>query len=66
MRFAAAFAPVPFFAIGGIDTLERAAVVEAGARRIAVVRAIADAADPRAAAAELRAAVAGEPVDGVA
>ena len=66
VRFAAAFAPVPFFAIGGIDGSNVEAVVEAGARRVAVVRAIAEAPDPRAAAAELRAAVAGEPVDGVA
>jgi thiamine-phosphate pyrophosphorylase len=66
VRFAGAFAPVPFFAIGGIDSSNVAAVVDAGARRIAVVRAIAEAADPRAAAAELRAAVAGEPIDGLA
>ena len=42
------------------------AVVEAGARRIAVVRAITEAADPRAAAAALRAAVGGERIDGIA
>ncbi len=66
VRFAEAFAPVPFFAIGGIDASNVAAVVDAGARRVAVVRAIADAADPRAAAAQLRAAIAGEPIDGIA
>jgi len=66
VRFAGAFAPVPFFAIGGIDATNVAAVVDAGARRIAVVRAIAEAADPRAAAAQLRAAVMGEPVNGIA
>ena len=66
VRFAGAFAPVPFFAIGGIDASNVAVVVDAGARRIAVVRAIADAADPRAAAAELRAAIVGEPIDGIA
>jgi thiamine monophosphate synthase len=38
--------------------------VAAGARRIAVVRAIADAADPRAAAAGLRAALDAELVHG--
>jgi thiamine-phosphate pyrophosphorylase len=64
VRFAAAHAPVSFFAIGGIDGSNVAGVVAAGATRIAVVRAIAEAADPRAAAAELRAAVTGEPVDG--
>ena len=57
---------MPFFAIGGIDASNVDAVVEAGARRIAVVRAIAEAADPRAAAAALRAAIVGEPIDGIA
>ena len=66
VRFAGAHAPVAFFAIGGIDASNVGAVVEAGARRIAVVRAIADAADPRAAAAALRAAVVGSPIDGTA
>ena len=66
VRFAGAHAPVPFFAIGGIDASNVDAVVEAGARRIAVVRAIADADDPRAAAAALRAAVSGERIDGIA
>ena len=66
VRFAGAHAPVPFFAIGGIDGSNVDAVVEAGARRVAVVRAIADAADPRAAAAQLRAAIVGEPIDGIA
>ena len=66
VRFAGAHAPVAFFAIGGIDASNVDAVVEAGARRIAVVRAIADAADPRAAAAALRAAVVGSPIDGIA
>ncbi len=66
VRFAAAFAPVPFFAIGGIDASNVAAVGAAGARRVAVVRAIAEADDPRAAAAQLRAAIGREAVDGVA
>ena len=66
VRFAGAHAPVPFFAIGGIDASNVENVVDAGARRIAVVRAIADAEDPRAAAAALRAALVGEPVDGIA
>jgi thiamine-phosphate pyrophosphorylase len=45
---------VPFFAIGGIDRLTLGAVMAAGARRIAVVRAIVEASDPGAAARELR------------
>jgi thiamine-phosphate pyrophosphorylase len=57
VRHAAGHAPVPFFAIGGIDAGNVGAVLAAGARRIAVVRAIAEAADPRAAAAHLRAAL---------
>jgi thiamine-phosphate pyrophosphorylase len=47
----------PWFAIGGIDTANVGEVVAAGARRIVVVRAIRDAADPEAAARLLRAAL---------
>jgi thiamine-phosphate pyrophosphorylase len=54
---AAEHAPHPFFAIGGIDAGNAERVVSAGARRLCVVRAIRDAADPAAAAAELRRAV---------
>ncbi len=64
VRHAAAHAPVPFFAIGGIDASNAAGVVAAGATRIAVVRAIADAADPRAAARMLREILDGELVHG--
>jgi thiamine-phosphate pyrophosphorylase len=59
VRYAAAHVTVPWFAIGGIDTTTVAAVVRAGARRIVVVRAIADADDPEAAARALRAAADG-------
>ena len=45
----------PWFAIGGIDTARLPEVVEAGARRIVVVRAITAADDPRAAAQRLKA-----------
>jgi thiamine-phosphate pyrophosphorylase len=51
---AAAHAPHPFFAIGGIDASNAARVIGAGAERICVVRAICDAEDPTAAAEELR------------
>ncbi|CAG6395740.1 thiamine phosphate synthase [Streptomyces cocklensis] len=47
----------PWFAIGGIDAGNVGQVLDAGARRIVVVRAITEAADPYAAAAELAAAV---------
>jgi thiamine-phosphate pyrophosphorylase len=57
-------ASVPFFAIGGIDPQTIGAVVAAGATRVAVVRAIADAADPEAAAAALRATLPAEVAHG--
>jgi thiamine-phosphate pyrophosphorylase len=55
---AAANAPHPFFAIGGIDPSNAGEVVAAGAERLCAVRAIRDAADPAAAARELRQAFA--------
>lgn len=58
VRHAAEQASAPWFAIGGIDRTNVAEVVAAGARRIAVVRAIGDADDPEAAARELRAVLA--------
>lgn len=58
IRHAAERAPHPFFAIGGIDPGNAEEVVGAGAQRLCAVRAIRDAADPAAAAAELRQAFA--------
>ncbi len=58
VRHAAINAKVPFFAIGGIDLGNLGSVRDAGARRIAVVRAVTDAADPESAARGLRAALA--------
>jgi thiamine-phosphate pyrophosphorylase len=66
VRYAAAHARKPWFAIGGIDAARAPAVAEAGAERIAVVRAIRDAGDPGAAAATLRAALVREPGGGQA
>lgn len=43
----------PWFAIGGIDLADLDEVLDAGARRIVVVRALTEAADPAAVAAEL-------------
>jgi thiamine-phosphate pyrophosphorylase len=54
VRYAAANARLPWFAIGGIDASNVADVVAAGATRIAVVRAIVEAADPEPAARALR------------
>jgi thiamine-phosphate pyrophosphorylase len=45
----------PWFAIGGIDEARLGDVLEAGARRIVVVRAITEAADPVAATRRLAA-----------
>lgn len=54
VRYAAALDPSrPWFAIGGIDASNIEAVLDAGARRAVVVRAITEADDPGAAAAGL-------------
>jgi thiamine-phosphate pyrophosphorylase len=57
VRHAATHARVPWFAIGGIDETNVAEVLAAGATRIAVVRAIAEAEDPERTAAVLRRAL---------
>jgi thiamine-phosphate diphosphorylase len=57
IREAAGGAELPWFAIGGIDASNVKEVAAAGATRICVVRAIRDAQDPRASAAELFEAV---------
>jgi thiamine-phosphate pyrophosphorylase len=54
IRYAAAHAPVPFFAIGGLDAGNLAAALDAGATRVCVLRAIAAAEDPQNAARALR------------
>lgn len=53
VRHAAEHARLPWFAIGGIAAENAGEVVAAGAQRIAVVRAITESDDPRAAAAGL-------------
>jgi thiamine-phosphate pyrophosphorylase len=45
--------PRPWFAIGGIDAANLDEVLAAGARRVVVVRALTEASDPHAAAADL-------------
>ena len=54
IRHAARVATKPWFAIGGIDRHLLPEVLDAGATRIVVVRAITEAVDPPAAAAELK------------
>jgi len=56
---AAAAVRKPWFAIGGLDAGNVGEVVARGARRVVVVRAIADAAEPESAARALRAALEG-------
>lgn len=58
VRHAAEHVDLPWFAIGGIDASNVAEVLEAGARRIVVVRAITEAADPVDAVARLKRALA--------
>jgi thiamine-phosphate pyrophosphorylase len=54
IRYAAEHSPVPFFAIGGLHADNLGEAIDAGARRAVVLRAIADAEDPQAAASVLR------------
>lgn len=53
VRFAAQNVPIPFVAIGGIDERNVQAVVRAGAKTVAVVRAVMGAQDPETAARNL-------------
>jgi thiamine-phosphate pyrophosphorylase len=57
IRTAAKAAQVPWFAIGGITPDNVGEVLDAGAERVCVVRAIRDAGDPTRAASELSAAI---------
>jgi thiamine-phosphate pyrophosphorylase len=57
IAYAAQAVTKPWFAIGGLDAGNVHEVIERGARRIVVVRAITEATDPEAAARELRAAL---------
>lgn len=55
IRYASENVLIPWFAIGGIDESNLDELVDAGATRIVVVRAVTEATDPPAAAASLRA-----------
>lgn len=55
VRYAAVHARVPFFAIGGLDAGNVGEAISAGAARVCVLRAVADAEHPEHAARELRA-----------
>jgi len=55
VAYAARTVAKPWFAIGGLDAANLDQVIEQGAQRIVVVRAITEASDPEAAARELRA-----------
>lgn len=54
IRYASENVSIPWFAIGGIDEASLDELVEAGATRIVVVRAITEASDPPAVASALR------------
>lgn len=58
VRYAVAHADVPFFAIGGISPANVGAIRNAGATRVAVVRALTDAPEPELVARSLRRALA--------
>jgi thiamine-phosphate pyrophosphorylase len=60
IAYAAGRATKPWFAIGGLDAGTARSAAAAGAERVVVVRAIRDAADPEAAARELRSAICAE------
>jgi thiamine-phosphate pyrophosphorylase len=62
VRYAAAHAPGPFFAIGGLRADNLAAVIDAGGRRAVVLRAVADAEDPQRAARALRTLLDAQPL----
>ncbi|SMB79959.1 thiamine phosphate synthase [Deinococcus hopiensis] len=62
VRWAAAHLPGVWYAIGGLNAKNLPEVLEAGARRVAVVRAVLDAPDPARAAAELWEVLAGFPL----
>jgi thiamine-phosphate pyrophosphorylase len=64
VRYATGHARVPFFAIGGLDAGNLDEVLDSGARRAVVLRAISDAVDPQAAARELREMIERHPLDG--
>ena len=62
IRHAAEHSRFPFYAVGGIDPSRAPAVIEAGASRLCVVRAIRDAEDPSGVAGALRSAFAGREI----
>ncbi|HWX88615.1 MAG TPA: thiamine phosphate synthase [Solirubrobacteraceae bacterium] len=57
VSYASAHAHVPFFAIGGIDAENVVSILDAGASRVCVLRAICEAHDPERAALTLRGAL---------
>jgi thiamine-phosphate pyrophosphorylase len=63
IRYAAAHARVPFFAIGGLHAGNLTEALAAGASRACVLRAITDAEDPQSAARELRGLLDAHPLE---
>jgi thiamine-phosphate pyrophosphorylase len=63
VRYAAAHAPLPFFAIGGLRASNLPEALDAGASRVCVLRAISDAEQPRNAARGLRGVIDAYPLE---
>jgi thiamine-phosphate pyrophosphorylase len=63
IRYAAAHAPLAFFAIGGLDQNNIVEALDAGASRVCVLRAVADAEDPERSARALRQALDARPLE---
>jgi thiamine-phosphate pyrophosphorylase len=57
VRYAAAHCSRPFFAIGGLEPSNVAAVIDAGGRAVSILRYVSKARDPQAAAREIVAAI---------
>jgi thiamine-phosphate pyrophosphorylase len=64
VRYAASHTELPFFAIGGVALSNVDSIHDAGAIRVAVVRALTEASDPALVARKLRAAIVGDRAEG--
>jgi thiamine-phosphate pyrophosphorylase len=62
VRYAATHAAVPFFAIGGLDARNVGEVLDAGASRVCVLRAVANADSPERAAGQLHGLLEAAPI----
>ena len=63
VRYAAAHSTLPWFAIGGIQETNLSEVIQAGAQRVAIVRAIMKAVEPRSTVQHLLSVLQQQPLD---